>query len=62
MKGKIRLGQRVIIIRGEETIGQGKIISLEKNKVPAEEVEEGELCGLIIETTKNIQENDIIRI
>jgi translation initiation factor IF-2 len=62
IKGKIRLGQRVIIIRGEETVGHGKIISLEKNKVPAEEVNEGELCGLIIETTKDILENDIIRI
>jgi translation initiation factor IF-2 len=62
IKGKIRLGQRVIIIRGEETVGQGKIISLEKNKVPAEEVNEGELCGLIIETTKDIFENDIIKV
>jgi len=62
VKGKLRLGQRVTIIRGEEIVGQGKIISLEKNKVLAEEVNEGELCGLIIETTKDIQENDVIRV
>jgi len=61
-QGKIKLGQRVLIIRENQEIGQGKIISLEKNKVPTEEVNEGELCGLIIETTKDIQERDIISI
>jgi len=62
VKGKLRLGQRIIITRKEEIVGQGKIISLEKNKIPAEEVQEGELCGLIIETTKEIEENDIIKL
>ncbi|GIW67135.1 MAG: hypothetical protein KatS3mg096_003 [Candidatus Parcubacteria bacterium] len=61
LKGKIKLNQKVIILREKEQIGQGKIVSLEKNKVPAEEVSEGELCGLIIETNKEIKEKDIIR-
>lgn len=60
--GKIKLGDRIIILRGEEMIGKGRIISLEKNRIPAEEVQEGELCGLIIETTKDIEINDIIRV
>lgn len=61
-KGKICLGQRVIIIRENQEVGQGKIISLEKNKIPAKEVGENELCGLIIETLKDVQEKDILKV
>lgn len=62
IKGKIKLNQRVSIIRGEEILGKGKIVSLEKNKVPTSEVEEGNLCGLIITTEAEIKEGDIIKV
>lgn len=62
ISGKIRINQRVEIFRNGEKIGQGKIISLEKNRIPAEEVKENELCGLIIETIKDIEVGDIIRV
>jgi translation initiation factor IF-2 len=62
INGKIRINQRILIIRDNQEIGQGKIISLEKDKVPSEEVKEGDLCGLIIETTKDIYEKDIVRV
>jgi len=58
--GRIKLGDKIMILRNEEFIGRGKIISLEKNKLPSEEVKENELCGLIIETTKDIEIGDII--
>lgn len=60
--GRIKLKDKVIILRNGEIMGRGKIISLEKNKILVEEVKENELCGLIIETTKDIEINDIIRI
>jgi translation initiation factor IF-2 len=58
--GRIKLGDKIIILRNEEFIGRGKIISLEKNKLPSEEVKENELCGLIVETSKDIEVGDII--
>lgn len=56
--GKLRINQKVFILKGEDKIGQGKILSLERNKIPVEEVNEGEICGLIIETTKEIEVGD----
>lgn len=58
MLGKLKINQKVSILRNNEKIGQGKIISLEKNKIPVDEVNEGDLCGLIIETSKDIEIND----
>lgn len=58
--GRIKLGDKVLILRNEEVVGKGKIISLEKDKVPTEEVKEEQLCGLIVETSKEIEVGDII--
>lgn len=58
ISGKLRINQKVFILRNNEKIGQGKIISLEKNKIPTDEVKENELCGLIIETVKDIEIGD----
>ncbi len=60
--GSLKLGQRVKIIRENNIVGQGRIISLKRNKIPTEEVKEGELCGLIIETSKEIFQGDRIRV
>ncbi len=60
ISGKIKLNQKVTIVRNNEVLGSGKIISLEKNRIPVEEVNENELCGLIIETTKDIEVGDKI--
>ncbi|MGC8981402.1 MAG: translation initiation factor IF-2 [Minisyncoccia bacterium] len=62
LAGKLRLNNRVLIKRGEAIIGRGKILSLEKNKVPVEEVLENELCGLIVETNIDFELNDIIEV
>jgi translation initiation factor IF-2 len=62
LEGKLRLNNRVLIKRGEVIIGRGKIISIEKNKNPVEEVIENDLCGLIIETNIDFELNDIIEV
>ncbi len=61
IKYKIKLNQKILIFRGEEIIGRGKIISLEENKISKSEVEEGRLCGLIVETEQEIKEGDILK-
>ncbi len=58
--GKLRINQRVVILRDDNKIGYGKIISIEKNKIPTDEVGENDLCGLIIETIKDIEVGDKI--
>jgi translation initiation factor IF-2 len=62
LEGKLRLNNRVLIKRGEAIIGRGKIISIERYKVPVEEVVENDLCGLIIETNVDFELNDIIEV
>jgi translation initiation factor IF-2 len=62
VSGKIKLGQKVMIFREGRIVGKGKIISLEKNKISVEEVKEGELCGLIIETSEDIFQGDLIQV
>ncbi|BCX15586.1 MAG: hypothetical protein KatS3mg097_478 [Candidatus Parcubacteria bacterium] len=61
IEGVIKLNSRVMIqsVNGEE-LGYGKIISLEKNKVPVNEVKAEELCGLIIDTNTTISKGDKI--
>ncbi|MCS7183747.1 MAG: GTP-binding protein [Patescibacteria group bacterium] len=54
INGKLRLNDKFLIIRGGVTIGKGKIISLEKNKVKVDEINEGEICGLIVQTKNDI--------
>lgn len=58
--GKLKINQKIFILRNDEKIGQGRIISLERNKIPVEEVKENETCGLVIETTKDIEVGDKI--
>lgn len=60
VSGKLRINQKVSILRNNEKIGQGKIISLEKNKIPVDEVKAGDLCGLILETKNDIEIDDKI--
>jgi translation initiation factor IF-2 len=58
--GKLKLNDKVLIIREGTIIGKGKIISLEKNKNPVNEVFEKDLCGLIINTNVDININDYL--
>ena len=58
--GKIERGAQVRITRNKETIGEGKIISLQQNKNDAPEVGEGFECGLEVETQIKIEVSDIL--
>jgi len=58
--GKIENGAEVRITRNKDTIGEGKITSLEQNKKATSEVLEGFECGLKIATSVKIQVGDIL--
>lgn len=60
IKGKILLNDKVLIMRDNAIIGRGRVISLESNKIPVNEVLEGNLCGLVIRTQTDIDKGDII--
>ena len=52
--GRLKINDRVLIVRNGVVVGKGKIISLERNKIPVSEVGEKELCGLVINTNVDI--------
>jgi len=60
ISGKIGEKEKFKIKRNGMEIGEGKIISLQKNKVPIKELNEGEEFGMMIETKAEILKDDEI--
>lgn len=60
VEGKMRIGAQVEIQRNSETVGKGKIASLEQNKEGVREVTAGSECGLVIETSTPIEKGDLL--
>ena len=60
IEGKITSNKNLRIIRRENQIGTGRIISLEQNKTKTKIVEEGRQFGTIIETKTEIAIGDIL--
>jgi len=56
--GKIENNCEVKIVRDKETIGEGKIVSLQQNMKDAREVLENFECGLKVETEIKLAEDD----
>ncbi len=58
--GKITLGSKIRIIRRDFEIGNGKIVELQANKIKSKEVQEGNDCGLQVETKIDIAPGDVL--
>ncbi len=58
--GKITFGSNIRIIRRDFEIGTGKIVELQMNKIKAKEVQEGNDCGLQVETKLDIAPGDVL--
>ncbi len=58
--GEVKKGVRIEILRNEEKIGEGKLISLQKNKKEVEKASKGEECGILFEGDAKIEEGDIL--
>jgi len=60
--GEVQKGSLIEIFRGEEKVGQGRIINLQKNKKDADSAGKGEECGILFEGDVKIEEGDILAI
>ena len=60
--GEVKLNFQVEIFRGEEKIGEGKIVSLRKFKEDIKSAKEGEEIGMLLETQTEIKEKDLIKV
>lgn len=60
LKGNVIKGYKCLVMRGEEEVGNGKIISLKQNKADVKEVKKEQECGIIIEPDIEASEGDII--
>jgi len=58
--GKITMGSKLRIIRRDFEIGNGKIVELQANKFKVKEVQEGNDCGLQVETKIDIATGDTL--
>jgi translation initiation factor IF-2 len=58
IKGILPKNSEFEIFRGENSLGEGKIINLQKGKIDANEAKEGEECGLLVEAEKEILVGD----
>lgn len=58
--GKLHGKPKFTVMRGEDILCTGKIVSLHKNKDEIKEVGEGEECGVKVTTGKKIEIGDII--
>lgn len=59
-QGKMVKGAEIEIKRNEEIIGSGKLANLQQNKATAEEVNQGNECGITFEGNVKIKEGDAL--
>ena len=60
LSGLVEKKARLKVKRGEEIIGETHIQSLQRNQESANEVKEGQDCGLKISGTLKIEEGDLL--
>ena len=60
IEGKVEKGCKIEIFRGEEKIGQGKLIGLQARKKDIKIAPKGSECGVLYEGDVKIQEGDIL--
>ncbi len=59
-KGNVIRGYKCFVMRGDEEIGSGKIVSLKQKKDDVKEIKKGQECGIIIEPAIDVEAGDII--
>ncbi|MCL5435593.1 MAG: translation initiation factor IF-2 [Patescibacteria group bacterium] len=62
LEGKLIAERKVRILRGDKKVGEGKLAELQRNKVPAKQVEAGLECGMNIGTRVKLEKGDILMI
>ncbi|MES2930656.1 MAG: translation initiation factor IF-2 [Patescibacteria group bacterium] len=59
-EGRVTLGGTVRIMRRDFEIGRGKIVELQLNKIKSKEVQEGNECGMLVESKIDISAGDVL--
>jgi len=60
IEGEVRRQSKIEIWRGEELIGKGRLVNLQKNKKDIEKAKKGEEIGILYEGEGKIKEGDIL--
>jgi translation initiation factor IF-2 len=58
--GKMANNENIEVLREEKSIGRGKLVNLQQNKVDVDEVKEGNECGITFQGETKIKEGDIL--
>lgn len=59
-EGSFKKGVSIEIFRGNEKVGKGRLISLQKNKKEVEKVTKGDECGILYEGDTKVEIGDIL--
>lgn len=62
IKGEVKKGALIDVIRGEEKIGRGKLAQLQRDKKDADMVISGQECGILFDGEPVIAEGDVLEI
>lgn len=60
LEGEIEKGVGIEVFRGEDIVGKGKTINLQRNKKDTERVKKGQECGILYEGDAKIEKDDIL--
>jgi translation initiation factor IF-2 len=60
IEGEIKKGVLIEVLRKEELVGKGRLISLQRNKKDIEKAVKGEECGILFEGDVKIESGDIL--
>lgn len=62
IEGEIKKGTLIEVFRGEDKLGQGRLIELQRNKKPIDQVSKNQECGILYEGGTAIEPGDILHI
>ena len=59
-KGSVKLDATARVLRNDEVVGEGKIVTLQEGKADVKEVVEGKQCGFTFRGKTKLEEDDIL--
>lgn len=60
VRGELKVDAQVKILRRENEVGRGKIVELQQSKVIVKKVDEGNECGMMVESKVDIAPGDVL--
>ena len=60
IEGEAPKGSKIEVIRDEEKVGEGRMVSLKQNQKNVEKAKKGEECGILFEGNTKAKEDDIL--